>query len=365
MTSTMAKNFPESQEVCVGYLDDDDDIQIVSVEEGIGAKVDRAIAEAIGAEPVASTSDAAVTNVTASSSASDSMMQKKKTVNKRKRPAADLSTLHKLAAKIRAMTPKQMEKLNERISLSDLRSGTVLEVISIETTQTQFGQMALLKAITSDADRKMKVISAPERFCLDTDDGELDGGVSRAMGIYVYFGKQSMKKGKTQQQTQQQQFHNLKRYEEVFDTVEAMHAKASVLRKMSLDQLNNLLLTIHSFTDMKPGSVLVTDGVRFIDCVNKGGKFQRSIGGLKTSAAASAIAVADGSVSKVPVCRYSALDRGGKEIRGEIFIPVRFSDQIKSLNGVAVVVYRGKKQTKDGKEYSDIVILDEICASLI
>ena len=244
------------------------------------------------------------------------------------------------------MSSGEMERLNERISVADLPPGTVLEVITISSTQTQFGKMALFKAITSSTDRKIKVISAPERFCQDNDN-EVDLHGARS-SIYVYFGKQTMKRSKSSNSTSQ--FHNLKQYEERFDTVDAMHRRAAEMKKMLLEQLNSLLLTIHSFTDMPAGSVLVTEGVRFVECVNSDGKFRRSVGGAKTGT----------GVCRVPVCKYSLGDT-----RGEIFIPTRFSDQIKSLNGIAVVVYRGKKMSKEGREYSDIIIMDETDANTL
>lgn len=273
----------------------------------------------------------------------ESEQPKKKPATKRRRveqsapsatTSADVEFMRGVAEKLRKLPGDKLAKINRHMNLADVEAGMVMEVFAIETMTTQYGKMALFSCILDDDDRTHRFVAAPERFLPEQMDDNMPA-------LYAYFGKKATKgKSRGGGGSATHSYHHLVRIHEDMTTTAAMRDRARQLRAMNVAQLTELATKILSFRDFPVGTVFVTERYRIVDFVR------------------------DGVTEKVPVCKYSAVV-DGRERTGEIFVPTRFTEQLRTANGVVVIVYRGQAVTADNRKYIDVSVMSRDLASLV
>ena len=218
--------------------------------------------------------------------------------------------------------------------MADLHIGCVLEVISTHLTKTAYGPMTVMNCVSGSDGRQMRNVMAPERF--------FNSAMKDLPSIFVYFGKK-VSVAKTGAEMPNQ-YHDLKRVPEEFGSVEEMSERAKAIRKMPIKKREELTRTIESLKDFPVGTVFLLEGYRVLEITNRDG----------------------GASAELPVCKYSTVGGDGKTRSGEIFLPVRLLERVREVDGQTIAVYKGQKNTIDGKRtYSSVSLLDERAVSLI
>ena len=224
------------------------------------------------------------------------------------------------ARRIARYSDVDLDLINRSRGLSDVPVGTVLEMLSAEQKTSVHGDMTLFTCFMDDRRKNPVKIMAPARM-YDEDHA--------FPAVYAYFGKRETKTRTGSAVTA----HRLVRLMDRLDS-DAVTERARDLRKLPLDKLEAAMGTTRSFRDLRRGSVVVLDGFRVVSV--------------------------DGGAETI-VATHTGVVCGDDECveTGEIYVPARFKDELKSCGGRAVAVYKGLTTTRDGHECFDITLISE------
>ena len=223
--------------------------------------------------------------------------------------------------RIAGYSSDDLEVITKSRGLSDVPVGTVLEVLSSECKTSVHGDMVVFTCFMDDRRENPTSIMAPEKMYPKEHTYP---------AVYAYFGKRETKSRSRCVVVA----HRVIWLADRLDSDEAVAERVRELRKLPLDKLEVAMGTTRSFRDLRRGSVVLLAGYRVVGV--------------------------DGGTEAI-VATHTNVVCSDDECTdmGEIYVPVRFKDELRSCGGRAVAVYKSLTTTRDGHECFDITLISE------